>query len=204
MKLLSFSQIVALHQSPHERKPSSLFDQSVSSDACHNSSLSPVGLRLTRCLLFKSPCGFVSSSEMAVAPPVLPPSGCCSDEVGDGIDDKTPNSFLTALATACDKDSVFDCVLLVAAFDLKSSSFCGPDNLFVTCEQKPVSRHSKGTRNLRCVYYAHHTSPTSLLVINRAVEPHRLIVQNRYCKYVLLRGVVSAHLVYSGIHNKDF
>lgn len=70
---------------------------------------------------------------MVVASPVLPPSGCCSDEVGDGDgdDDNTPNSFLTALATACDKDSLFDCVPPVAAFDLKSSSFCGPDNLFV-------------------------------------------------------------------------
>ena len=68
-----------------------------------------------------------------MASPVLPPSGCCSDKTGDGDgdDDKTPNSFLTALATACDKDSLFDRVLLVAAFDLKSSSFCGPDNLFV-------------------------------------------------------------------------
>ena len=68
---------------------------------------------------------------MVVASPVLPPSGCCPDKVGDGEDDKTPNSFLTALAIACDKDSLFDCVLLVAAFDLKPSSFCGPDSLFV-------------------------------------------------------------------------
>lgn len=51
--------------------------------------------------------------------------------VGDGEDDKTPNSFLIPLATACDKDSLFDCVLLAATFDLKSSSFCRPDNLFV-------------------------------------------------------------------------
>lgn len=75
---------------------------------------------------------------MVVASPVLPPSGCCSGKTGDGNgdDDRTPNSFLTALATASDKDSLFDCVLLVAAFDLKSSSLCGPDNLFVMSKSR--------------------------------------------------------------------